>query len=145
MAPHARIGMVCAVDERLEHPPVPAEIPGHAPVGSIAAAEQIPAKRFGYLLAKVKERYKDDSLDISSAGEKVRKLIDERATGFPLVPTMAAILLQMDLAKYDWSRLRYVTTAAAAMPTEHILQLQRALPHARIYSMYGQTECTRVT
>ena len=75
----------------------------------------------------------------------VRKLIDERVTGFPLVPTMAAILLQMDLAKYDWSHLRYVTTAAAAMPTEHLLQFQRALPHVRIYLMYGQTECTRVT
>ena len=33
---------------------------------------KIPAKRFGYLLAKVKDRYKDDTLSISGAGEKVR-------------------------------------------------------------------------
>ena len=30
------------------------------------------ARRFGYLLRMVKERYKDDSLDISGAGEKVK-------------------------------------------------------------------------
>ena len=75
----------------------------------------------------------------------VKRLIEERATGFPLVPTMAAILLQMDLTKYDWSNLRYVTSAAAALPTQHIAQLRKLLPHTRIYSMYGQTECTRVT
>lgn len=75
----------------------------------------------------------------------IKKLIEERATGFPLVPTMAAILLQMDLTKYDWSGLRYVTSAAAALPTQHIAQLRTLLPHTRIYSMYGQTECTRVT
>jgi len=36
-----------------------------------------PARRFGYLLRMVKERYKDDSLDISDAGAKVKALINE--------------------------------------------------------------------
>jgi hypothetical protein len=35
---------------------------------------KIPIKRFGYILAKVKERHKDDSLNISGAGEKVKQL-----------------------------------------------------------------------
>jgi len=69
----------------------------------------------------------------------------ERVTGLPLVPTMSAILLQMDLGKYDLSSVRYVTNTGAALPTEHILQLRRRLPHARIYSMYGLTECKRVS
>ena len=30
---------------------------------------KVPVKRFGYLLAKVKDRYKDDTLTISGAGE----------------------------------------------------------------------------
>lgn len=38
---------------------------------------KIPAKRFGFLLNRVKERYKDESLSIANAGEKVRKLIGE--------------------------------------------------------------------
>jgi amino acid adenylation domain-containing protein len=75
----------------------------------------------------------------------LKTLVDEHATGFPLVPTMAAILLQMDLGKYDFSRLRYLTSAGAALPAAHLAQLRRALPHVRIYPMYGQSECTRVT
>ena len=43
---------------------------------------KIPAKRFGFLLVKVKERYKDDTLSISGAGEKVRQA-HQRASGQP--------------------------------------------------------------
>ena len=75
----------------------------------------------------------------------IEKMIQEKATGFPLVPTLAAVLLQMDLTKYDLSGLRYITSAAAALPTEHIVQLRNLLPNVKIYVMYGQTECTRVT
>lgn len=72
-------------------------------------------------------------------------VVKERVTGLPLVPTMAAILLQMDLSKYDLSHLRYVTNTAAALPSAHIRELRQRLPHATIYSMYGLTECKRVS
>ncbi|HKE84667.1 MAG TPA: AMP-binding protein [Vicinamibacterales bacterium] len=72
-------------------------------------------------------------------------LIRERATGFPIVPTISALLLQMDLSRYDLSALRYVTNTGAALPTQHILELRKALPHVALYSMYGLTECKRVT
>jgi len=75
----------------------------------------------------------------------MQKLVEERATGFPIVPTISAILLQMDLGKYDLSRLRYVTNTGAALPTEHIVRLRGLLPHVAIYSMYGLTECKRVS
>ncbi len=75
----------------------------------------------------------------------LRKLIEEKVTGFPLVPTMLAILLQMDLRKYDFPHLRYVTNTGAALPTEHIAQLRRLFPSVKIYSMYGLTECKRVS
>ena len=75
----------------------------------------------------------------------IEKMIQEKATGFPLVPTLVAVLLQMDLTKYDLAHLRYLTSAAAALPTQHIVQLRNLLPGAQIYVMYGQTECTRVT
>jgi type I restriction enzyme R subunit len=36
----------------------------------------IPAKRLGYLLWRIKNRYKDDTMDLKWASDKVRKLID---------------------------------------------------------------------
>ncbi|MGH9158487.1 MAG: class I adenylate-forming enzyme family protein [Vicinamibacteraceae bacterium] len=72
------------------------------------------------------------------------RLIHERVTGFPIVPTISAILLQLDLSAYDLSSLRYVTNTGAALPTHHITELRRLLPRVRLYSMYGLTECKRV-
>lgn len=69
----------------------------------------------------------------------------ERVTGFPIVPTMAALLLQMDLKEYALSSLRYITNTAAALPTHHIRRLRSLFPQVRLYSMYGLTECKRVS
>ena len=69
----------------------------------------------------------------------------ERVTGLPLVPTLSALLLQLDLRRYDLSSVRYVTSTAAALPTTHIAELRALLPQARIFSMYGLTECKRVS
>lgn len=76
----------------------------------------------------------------------LQKLEKERATGFPLVPTIAAILLQMkDLTPGRFPFLRYVTNTAAALPPAHIDRLQNLFPTTRLYSMYGLTECKRCT
>jgi long-chain acyl-CoA synthetase len=70
----------------------------------------------------------------------------ESVTGFPIVPTVAALLLRLrDFKKYDFSSLRYITNTAAALPVEHIYKLRSLLPHVRLYSMYGLTECKRVS
>lgn len=69
---------------------------------------------------------------------------DEGVTGFPLVPTMAALILQMrDLQPGDFPGLRYITNAAAALPPAHVERLQDLFPTTLIYSMYGLTECQR--
>jgi long-chain acyl-CoA synthetase len=73
------------------------------------------------------------------------RIVRERVTGFPMIPTISAMLLQMDLSKWDFSHLRYLTNAGAAMPLDHIAKIRKLMPHVKIYSMYGQTECTRVT
>ncbi len=78
--------------------------------------------------------------------EIVKRMSDEKVTGFPGVPTIFAILLQMkDLKKYDLSSLRYITNTAAALPVTHIQQIRESFPQARLYSMYGLTECKRVS
>jgi amino acid adenylation domain-containing protein len=75
----------------------------------------------------------------------LRRVVEEHATGLPLVPTVLAMMLQMDLSKYDFSALRYVTNTGAALPQDHIRRIRELLPHVAIYSMYGLTECKRVS
>lgn len=75
----------------------------------------------------------------------LEKIKQEKVTGFPIVPTIAALLLQMDLGTYDFSSLRYLTNTAAALPTEHITRLRKVFPRAKLFSMYGLTECKRVS
>jgi amino acid adenylation domain-containing protein len=71
------------------------------------------------------------------------RIAEERVTGLPGVPTLFAMLLQLDLSRFDLSSLRYITNTAAALPVEHIERLRAAFPQARLYSMYGLTECKR--
>jgi len=67
-------------------------------------------------------------------------------TGFPGVPTIYAVLAELkNLKDYDFSKIRFVTNTAAALPVKHILVLRDLFPAARIYSMYGLTECKRCT
>ena len=74
----------------------------------------------------------------------LRKVVEEGVTGFPGVPTIFALLAEMrDPTLFDFSRVRYVTNTAAALPTKHIDVLKTFFPAARIYSMYGLTECKR--
>ncbi len=69
----------------------------------------------------------------------------EGATVFAGVPTMFAMLLGMDLSSFDLRSLRMVTNTAAALPVAHIQRIRAAFPQARLYSMYGLTECKRVS
>jgi len=76
----------------------------------------------------------------------LKLMVAERVTGFPGVPTMFAVLAEMKTLKdYDLSSIRFVTNTAAALPVKHILMLRDLFPSARIYSMYGLTECKRCT
>jgi long-chain acyl-CoA synthetase len=76
----------------------------------------------------------------------INLMVKEKVTGFPLVPTIAAILFRMKkLAKNSFPRLRYVTNTAQALPPRYIAQLRKIFPGAKLYSMYGLTECKRVS
>lgn len=66
-----------------------------------------------------------------------------KVTGFPLIPSLASMLVKHNLQGYDLSSLRYITSTAAALPPSHLRQLQALLPQVKIFSMYGMTECKR--
>ena len=76
----------------------------------------------------------------------LRRVAEEKVTGFPGVPTIFLTLLGLDnLKDYDLSSIRYVTNTGAALPAKQLLMLRDVFPGARIYSMYGLTECKRCT
>jgi len=76
----------------------------------------------------------------------IEKIQEERVTGFPGVPTIFAMLLQMrDVEPERFDSVRYVTNTAAALPPAHMVALGNLFKKARIYSMYGLTECKRVS
>ncbi len=76
----------------------------------------------------------------------IDRLVSERVTGFPIVPTISSILLQMEgMKRHRFDHLRYITSTAAFLPVEHIVGLREMCPHAKLYSMYGLTECKRVS
>ena len=72
-------------------------------------------------------------------------LVQERVTALPVVPMVVAVLLKHDLSAHDFSSLRYITNTGAALPPAHIAALRQRLPNVRIFSMYGLTECKRVS
>lgn len=57
---------------------------------------RVPAKRFGYILQVTKERYKDTSLDLGSAGEKVKALINEHLISLGINPKVEPVELLAD-------------------------------------------------
>lgn len=70
----------------------------------------------------------------------------ERITVLPFVPTAFSMMLNVSsLRSFDLSSLRTVTNTAAALSEAHIRDIRAAFPQARLFSMYGLTECKRVT
>lgn len=76
----------------------------------------------------------------------LKRIGEHRVTGFPGVPTLFAKILELaPFNGLDFTSLRYLSNAAAPLPTAHIRALQTLVPQARFFSMYGLTECTRVS
>jgi len=79
-------------------------------------------------------------------GQVLSLMAKEKVTGFPGVPTIFATIAGLkSMSQYDLSAIKYVTNTAAALPVKHITMLRELFPKARIYSMYGLTECKRCT
>jgi amino acid adenylation domain-containing protein len=78
--------------------------------------------------------------DILTAIEK------EKVTGFPLIPSISAMLLKLNKFPATQLRsLRYITNTGAAWPVSHIRHFRQCLPQVKLYSMYGLSECKRVS
>ena len=78
---------------------------------------------------------------------KIAEIIEkEKITGLPIVPTIARMLFQIKNWKtVDISSVRYITNTGDVLLKSHITKLQTIFRNASIYSMYGLTECKRVS
>jgi long-chain acyl-CoA synthetase len=83
---------------------------------------------------------------ISYPYDFIRRIKEERVTGFAGNPTLYAILLRLPgIENEDLSSLRYITNASAALPVEFAPRLLRFFPTAKLYLMHGLTECLRTS
>lgn len=64
-----------------------------------------------------------------------------KATGFPVVPSMAGILLRVDVERFDLSSVRCVVNVGGPLAEEHVQRLREVFPQAKLWSVYGRTEC----
>jgi amino acid adenylation domain-containing protein len=65
-------------------------------------------------------------------------------TVFPIVPSMVSPMEPL-ASRFDLSRVRTITSTAAALHPGVIDRLQQLFRGARLFSMYGLTECHRCT
>jgi len=78
--------------------------------------------------------------------EIIKRIKEEKVTGLAGAPTIWAIILRLEgLEKEDFSSLRYITNAAAAMPASFVPRLRKVFPTTKIFLMHGLTECLRTT
>lgn len=82
--------------------------------------------------------------DFSRPFVSLNRLSRDRATVLPLVPTLGALITQIG-GRFDLSQLRILTNTAAALNIKLIDTLREMMPQARLFSMYGLTECHRCT
>ncbi len=70
----------------------------------------------------------------------------ENISGFPIVPTIARMISQIkNWGAFDVSSVRYITNTGDVLSESHIKKLQEIFHGASIFSMYGLTECKRVS
>jgi len=94
-----------------------------------AQAYRVPAKRFGYILQVTKERYKDASLQLGDAGEKVKALINEHLISLGINPKVAPVEL---LAEDFLQRLQQHASGngeAKASEMEHAIRKHCTVHH----------------
>jgi acyl-CoA synthetase (AMP-forming)/AMP-acid ligase II len=74
----------------------------------------------------------------------LKRMAAEGATGFGCVPTILALLLQIDLSRYDLSHLRYMISSGAALAPSLIQQIRQKFPEISFFSMYGMAEASYI-
>ena len=86
----------------------------------LAEPFKVPMYQFTHIQAKAKERYKDDSINIGGAGEKVRKLVNEHLISLGINPKVPPVELFSD--KFITEIDKQKDPKAAASEMEHAIR-----------------------
>lgn len=87
-----------------------------------AHAYRIPAKRFGYIQRVAKERYKDESLNLGDAGQKVRDLINEHLISLGINPKVPPVELLSENFLEQLNQHAAGNSEAKASEMEHAIR-----------------------
>ena len=83
---------------------------------------RVPAKRFGYILSVTKERYKDESLNLGDAGDKVRRLVNEHLVSLGINPKVPPVELLAEDFIEQLNRHAGANKEAKASEMEHAIR-----------------------
>ncbi|RDB42648.1 type I restriction endonuclease subunit R [Halomonas sp. DQ26W] len=97
---------------------------------------RVPAKRLGYILRVAKERYKDDSLDLGDAGQKVRELINNHLISLGINPKVAPVELLSEDFIEKLNQHAGDNDEAKASEMEHALRKHCTVHHDEDPSFY---------
>ena len=81
----------------------------------------IPAKRLGYILWRIKDRYKDESMDLKWASAKVRQLIDKHLLSLGIDTKVQQISILSDEFRKKLDSLNH-TSKSKASEMEHAIR-----------------------
>lgn len=81
----------------------------------------LPAKRFGYLYLRIRNRYKDETMDLKYAGEKVRRLIDKHLQSLGIDSKVPPVQLLSDDFPKEISKFTR-TAKSKASEMEHAIR-----------------------
>ena len=87
---------------------------------SAANPYKIPAKRFAYLLVRIRERYKDETLSITDIGGKVQRIIDQHLISLGINPKIPPVELLS--SRFITEVEKNTSTRAKASEMEHAIR-----------------------
>lgn len=90
---------------------------------------RVPAKRFGYILRVAKERYKDTSLTLDDAGQKVKDLINAHLISLGINPKVPPVELLADDFIENLNKHASGNLEAKASEMEHAIRKHCTIHH----------------
>ncbi len=90
---------------------------------------RVPARRFGYILRVAKERYKDTSLSLGDAGQKVKELINSHLISLGINPMVPPVELLADDFIENLHRHAGGNPEAKASEMEHAIRKHCTVHH----------------
>lgn len=88
----------------------------------LAAAEpyKIPSKQFAFILFKIKQRYKDSTINIEGIGEKIKRLVNEHLVNLGINPKIPPVELFSE--NFEAEVNKNVSKKAIASEMEHAIR-----------------------